>query len=234
VAADATEIGASYDELRAGFAAAISHELRTPLARLLGVVESALLPGADIRAIVGTVTNEIAVMAELIDDVLLISQLEQPGLILGGGGAPAVDVLRQTAVQVASEADAARTTIVVAGDRDVVVPVRESMFRAVARNLMDNVIRYAGPGATLHITVRAEQGGVVLEASDNGVGVPPEALPRLFERFYRADPARQARGSGLGLAIVKHIAIAAGGRVWATDSPGGGLTIRCIFPNPQS
>lgn len=69
----------------------------------------------------------------------------------------------------------------------------------------------------------------MLEAADNGAGVAEEHLPRLFERFFRADRVRGAGGTGLGLAVVKHIVTAAGGSVQATETPGGGLTIRCVF-----
>jgi two-component system phosphate regulon sensor histidine kinase PhoR len=73
---------------------------------------------------------------------------------------------------------------------------------------------------------------VVLVAADDGVGVAEEDLPRLFERFYRADRARSSRGSGLGLAIVKHVVTSAGGTVEASGGRGRGLTIRCSFPVP--
>jgi two-component system sensor histidine kinase MprB len=78
--------------------------------------------------------------------------------------------------------------------------------------------------------LRQEGEGVVLIAADSGVGVEKADLPRLFERFYRADRARASRGTGLGLAIVKHIVTSAGGRVEASSRRGGGLEIRIVFP----
>lgn len=220
----------SYDELRAGFAAAVSHELRTPLARLLSVVESALFPEADVESIVATVRTEIAAMAELIDDVLLISQLENPDLIMGTRGTVALTMVIEVADQFLDAARQAGVTIDISGDESARVPIRESMFRAVVRNLIENAVRYAGPGTTLQMSVRGDEGLLELVASDDGAGVPDEALSRLFERFYRADPARHARGTGLGLAIVKHVVMAAGGHVEASGSEGKGLTIRCTFP----
>jgi signal transduction histidine kinase len=80
------------------------------------------------------------------------------------------------------------------------------------------------------VALRHENGFRLLSVSDDGVGVGPEDLPRLFERFYRADRARATRGTGLGLAIVKHIVEAAGGTVEAAAEPGHGLEIRCLFP----
>jgi signal transduction histidine kinase len=99
------------------------------------------------------------------------------------------------------------------------------MLRVVVENLAKNAVRYAGPGATLTVTVRSGE----LRAADDGAGVSPRDLPRLFERFYRADRVRGAGGTGLGLAVVKHIVGAAGGRVEASGGPGEGLTIRCLF-----
>ena len=81
------------------------------------------------------------------------------------------------------------------------------------------------------IPVISEDGAVVLTAADNGVGVLERDLPRLFERFYRADRVRGSRGTGLGLAVVKHIVAAAGGTVDADGAPGHGLTITCRFPS---
>ena len=93
-----------------------------------------------------------------------------------------------------------------------------------------SAIRYAGDGARLRLTVKAEGDDVVLTADDDGAGVSEEDVQRLFERFYRADRARASRGTGLGLAIVKHIVSSAGGQVQAASGPGEGLRIRIAFP----
>ena len=100
------------------------------------------------------------------------------------------------------------------------------MLAVLVENLARNAIRYAGPGASFTVTLGEGQ----LQASDNGVGVSNEDLPRLFERFYRSDRARGSGGSGLGLAVVKHITAAADGTVEATQTPGHGLTITARFP----
>jgi signal transduction histidine kinase len=103
------------------------------------------------------------------------------------------------------------------------------MMRVVAENLVQNAIRYAGEGATVGVVGRDEAGRGVLEVADDGAGVAEADLPRLFERFFRADRARASRGTGLGLAIVKHVVGSAGGSVEATGGPGRGLRIRCVF-----
>jgi two-component system phosphate regulon sensor histidine kinase PhoR len=105
------------------------------------------------------------------------------------------------------------------------------MVRMLAENLTENAIRYAGHGASFTLSVRREGASAVLAASDDGIGVTAKDLPRLFERFYRADAARASRGTGLGLAIVKHVVTAAGGTVEARGERAAGLEIRCVFPS---
>ena len=110
------------------------------------------------------------------------------------------------------------------------IPLRQRMLEIVATNLVENAIRYGGPGATFTLSVREEGESVVVTGADDGPGVSDEDLPRLFERFYRSDRARASRGTGLGLAIVKHVIASAGGSAEAMNRPGGGLEVRCTMP----
>src|SRR5579862_9543167 len=104
------------------------------------------------------------------------------------------------------------------------------MLKMVAENLAENAIRYAGHGATFTLSVSREPNWLVLSGADDGIGVSEADLPRLFERFWRADAARTTRGTGLGLAIVKRIVTAAGGSVEPVGARGQGLTVLCRFP----
>ena len=221
---------AAYEELRAGFTAAVSHELRTPLARLLALLDTALLPDADPHELIEQAQDEVAQIRELIDDVLFLSELESGHEIVGLGSTEALPILAEVAESVAEQAARAGVTVAVEGDENVLLPLRPRMIRVVVQNLAENAIRYAGPGARLTLAARHESGGTVLVASDDGVGVAEEDLTRLFERFYRTDRARASRGTGLGLAIVKHVVSSAGGVVEASGARGEGLTIRCVFP----
>ena len=115
------------------------------------------------------------------------------------------------------------------GGDEVEIPLRPRMLRVVVENLVANAIRYSGPGSTCTVTITQEGLSPVLLVSDDGGGVKRDDLPRLFERFYRADQARSSRGTGLGLAIVKHIVTSAGGTVEASGGPGLGLEIACRF-----
>jgi len=213
----------AYQELRAGFTAAVSHELRTPLARLLVLLETATLPGADVDDLVEQARQEIEQTRDLIDDVLFLGELET--------GREVVSLGRTRALPIADRAEHAEVTLILSGGPGVELPLRPRMLRVVVENLVANSIRYAGPGSTCTLTISHEGAGPLLVVADDGKGVEEGDLLRLFERFYRADQARTSRGTGLGLAIVKHIVTSAHGTVEARGGPGRGLEIVCRFPS---
>jgi signal transduction histidine kinase len=221
----------AYEELRSGFTAAVSHELRTPLARLLALLETATLPGEDVAELVGRARAEVEQIRELIDDVLFLSELETRRAVVALSSTPVLPALREVADELEESAARAGVTLRVEGDDLATIALRPRMLRVVAQNLAENSIRYAGPGARCVLSVERADGHVVLRVSDDGIGVSEGDLPRLFERFYRADRVRASRGTGLGLAIVKHVVGAAGGSVEASGARGRGLTVRCAFPD---
>ena len=220
-----------FEELRVGFTAAVSHELRTPLARLLALLDSASLPSADTKALVEQAKQEVESMAELVDDVLFLSELETGRAVVGLGDVPVAPIVRDVVEALRASAERHAQDIVTLVAEDVVVAVRPRILRVLLENLVTNAIRYAGDGARCTVSARNEGDAVLLAVADNGPGVPREELARLFERFFRGDRARTTRGTGLGLAIVKHVVTQAGGEVEARRGPGGiGLEIRCTFP----
>ncbi|HET7130496.1 MAG TPA: HAMP domain-containing sensor histidine kinase [Gaiellaceae bacterium] len=220
----------AYDELRTGFTAAVSHELRTPLARILALLDSAELPGADVQELIAQARVEVEDAGALIDEILFLSELESGREVVALGHTAALPVLRDVLAGLDDVAARAGVELAAVGDGEAEVPLRPRMLRIVAENLAENAIRYAGHGATFTFDVARAGDSVVLTAADDGVGVSLSALDRLFERFYRADAARTTRGTGLGLAIVKHIVVAAGGEMDADGGPGRGLRIRATFP----
>lgn len=224
------DAGPSYDELRAGFTAVVSHELRTPLARLLALIETASLPDTDTSGFLDEMRHEVEQMRELVDEILFLSELETGREIVALAPARALPVLQETVAGLADPAERAGVRLSAEGDAELELPLRPRMLRAVAENLAENAIRYAGEGASFALTVERDGESVVLRAEDDGAGVDERDLPRLFERFYRADRARASRGTGLGLAIVKHIVTSAGGQIEARGGGGRGLAIRCVFP----
>ena len=220
----------AYDELRTGFTAAVSHELRTPLARILALLDSADLPGADVHGLIAQARVEVEDAGVLIDEILFLSELESGREVVALGHTAALPVLRAVSAGLDDAAARAGVDLAADGDAEVEVPLRPRMLRIVAENLAENAIRYAGHGARFTFNVSRAGDFVVMTSADDGVGVPPAAVERLFERFYRADAARTTRGTGLGLAIVKHIVVAAGGDMDADGGPGRGLRIRARFP----
>ncbi|MGI8479025.1 MAG: sensor histidine kinase [Gaiellaceae bacterium] len=221
---------AAYEELRSGFTAAVSHELRTPLARLLTLLETATLPGEDVIELVERATREVEQITELIDEILFLSELESGARVVSLGPTPVRPVLEEALDELAERASRAGVELRLDCAADIELAIRPRMLRVLTRNLAENAIRYAGPGTTFTLrAAREHASSIVLSGRDDGIGVEESALPRLFERFYRADRARASRGTGLGLAIVKHIVTQADGTVDARGGRGKGLEIRCIF-----
>jgi two-component system phosphate regulon sensor histidine kinase PhoR len=221
----------AYEELRSGFTAAVSHELRTPLARLLTLLETATLPGEDAQELVGQATREVEQITELIDEVLFLSELESGARVVALGAMPVAPALEDALDELSERADRADVALRLECDPATELAIRPRMLRVVARNLAENAIRYAGPGSTFTLSVeRGDDGSVTVTGRDDGQGLDEAEIPRLFERFYRADTARASRGTGLGLAIVKHVVTQAGGSVDARGGLGRGLEIRCAFP----
>jgi signal transduction histidine kinase len=220
----------AYQELRQGFTAAVSHELRTPLARLLVLLESATLPGADVDELMEQARQEVEQARELIDDVLFLGELETGREVVSLGRTRGKPVVEEVVASFRERANHAEVALEVRADGRVELPLRPRMLRVVVENLLANAIRYAGPGTTCTVELTNPAEGPTLAVSDDGKGVDAADLPRLFERFYRGDQARTSRGTGLGLAIVKHVVTAAGGEVEATSEPGSGLEIRARFP----
>jgi signal transduction histidine kinase len=222
---------ASYEELRSGFTAAVSHELRTPLARLMALLETALLPGSDVQELIERARLEVDQATELIDEVLFLSALETGREVVALGKTAVLPIAREVLAELEEQAARAGLSLRAEGDESIEVPLRPRMLRVLVDNLAANAIRYAGHGSTFTLAAaHGPDGRPAIVARDDGIGVGADHLPRLFERFYRADPARTSRGTGLGLAIVKHIVASAGGEVEAAGERGAGLEIRCTFP----
>jgi len=199
-----------------------SHELRTPLARIR--------MGVELNKDPKEIERDIAELDALIDEILFLSELESGKEVVALGRTNALPVVEDVVRTLDDTAARAGVQLRTDGDPDVDLPLRPRMLRMVAENLTENAIRYAGHGATFTLSARREGATVVLAGADDGIGVSAADLPRLFERFFRADRARASRGTGLGLAIVKHVVTAAGGSVEATSARGTGLAIRCVFP----
>jgi signal transduction histidine kinase len=141
--------------------------------------------------------------------------------VVGEAWAEFLDRARTRRIKITVAANAARR---VRADPDA--------LRQILTNLFDNALRHTPPGGRITVTAEASPSGVTIAVADTGSGIASEHLPRIFERFYRADPgrSREEGGTGLGLAIVKHLMEAHGGRVEARSTLGEGTTILLFFP----
>jgi two-component system phosphate regulon sensor histidine kinase PhoR len=229
------------DRLRRDFVANASHELRTPLTSVRGFVE-ALEDGAldeppTARRFLGKIRVHADRMAALVSDLLELSRLESgerpprwetvsPGEVVEDVVASLGEQARGRQIVVSAEAaDAPEVTS--DGDR----------LRQILENLLENAIKYTPPGG--HVSVRAAaagDGGVAFEVADDGPGIPPEHLPRIFERFYRVDKARSREmgGTGLGLSIVKHLAEGMDASVDVESEPGRGTRFTVRIPERRA
>jgi two-component system phosphate regulon sensor histidine kinase PhoR len=238
---DTTELTRVAD-MRKDFVANVSHELKTPLAAIRGYAETlrdgALEEPATARRFTERILNQCRRLQELLDDLLTLSRLE--------GVAPALErepvdlgaVVRRAVELIAAKAREKRVEIVVEEETVPPLPGDPDGLERLVLNLLDNAIKYNRPegkvtlrlsGADAEATEATE---AVIEVSDTGIGIPPESIPRLFERFYRVDKgrAREEGGTGLGLAIVKHVAQAHGGQVEVESRIGRGSTFRVKLP----
>jgi two-component system phosphate regulon sensor histidine kinase PhoR len=228
------------ENVRRDFVANVSHELKTPVTAIKGAADT-LMDGAaeepDTRSrFLAIIQRQSERLSALISDTLSLARIEQTveqGSV-GLSEGPLEPVL-ESAVAVCE---------LLASDREVQVDVQcdpallarldPPLLEQAVINLLQNAITYSPRGDRVEVRARATEAGVEILVTDHGPGIAPEHLARIFERFYRIDPARsrEAGGTGLGLAIVKHIALAHGGRVAVDSAPGKGSTFRIQLPRP--
>jgi two-component system phosphate regulon sensor histidine kinase PhoR len=224
------------ESARQEFVANVSHELRTPLSLIKGYVET-LLDGArdnpDVATkFLQTIDRNAERLRLLIEDLLTISELESGRVKLSLQAVALGPVVAKVLEDFKTRAEAKGMRLVNQAP-DLAIRADVDRLEQVLGNLVDNAIKYGRAKGAVTVGGRAADGGQVeVFVQDDGPGIPPEALERLFERFYRVDKARSREqgGTGLGLAIVKHIVQSHGGRVWATSEPGHGATFSFVLP----
>jgi two-component system phosphate regulon sensor histidine kinase PhoR len=227
------------EAVRRDFVANVSHELRTPLTVISGFVETLqdeALPPALRRQFLGMAEHNVRRMQRIVDDLLDLSRIESGGwrpkpVVLDVAPA-ATEVLQPLQGAAAAKGVALRTDIAPGAEQLFADP---TAVRQVLANLAENALRHTLAGEVVVFSA-PDAGGLWLGVRDTGVGISAEHLPRIFERFYRADPgrSREAGGTGLGLSIVRHLAESHGGRVRAESTPGSGTTIAAFFPDRRS
>jgi two-component system phosphate regulon sensor histidine kinase PhoR len=225
------------DEIRRDFVANVSHELRTPLSILRGYIETMLddpkMPRSETARILEVMDQHSKRLGFLANDLLTLAQLESGRSKVELGEIDLLlfftDLVRDWNKKFAAKN--LEATIDVADDCPS-IRADEARLREVFDNLLDNALKYSNENGKIQLGAKRRAKDVVLSVSDDGIGIAAEDLPRVFERFYRADKARSRElgGTGLGLSIVKHIAQLHGGSVEAESEPGKGTTIRVLLP----
>lgn len=225
------------EAVRRDFAVNVSHELKTPigaLSLLAETVEQAADDPEAVRRFVGRMQTETSRLSALVHEIIELSRLQVPDP-LGEPREISVDAV------VAEAVDRARTRavgkdieITVGGDHGAVVWGDHDLLVTAVRNLLDNAVAYSETGTHVGVgtVIKAADHAVEIAVVDQGVGIAPDDQPRLFERFYRVDPARsrETGGTGLGLSIVKHVAADHGGEVTVWSEPGRGSTFTMRLP----
>jgi len=220
------------ENVRKEFVANVSHELRTPLAIIKGYVET-LLDGEpvappDAEQFLRTIQRHSRRLEALIEDLLTISALESQQVRLDVGPASLRSIASAVSEELSAQAKAKSIGVAIEIAEDAPqVRADAQRLHQVLFNLLDNAVKYTQAGGQVRIFAKDGAEEIEVCVADNGSGIAPEHLPRIFERFYRADKARSRElgGTGLGLSIVKHIVQAHGGRVWAESELGQGSTI---------
>ena len=234
---DITELKRA-DEIRRDFVANVSHELRTPLSILRGYIETMLddpkMSRAECARVLEVMDQHSKRLGLLANDLLTLAQLESGRSTLELSEIDLLkfftDLIRDWQKEFSGKRLKARSYV---ADDCPSIRADEARLREVFDNLLDNAVKYSGKGGEISLSaVRRRDGESVLSVADQGIGISQEDLPRIFERFYRADKARSRElgGTGLGLSIVKHIAQLHSGRTEAESQPGHGTTIRVILP----
>lgn len=224
------------DRMRIDFVANASHELKTPVAAILATTETLRSAIEDdpeaAKRFVATLGSESTRLSELVTDLLDLARLDQAAGV-EAENCDASEIVRRVADSPPREA---AVSITVQADDPAPTRVRAEDLSLAVRNLMDNAIRHTPPGGSIHLSVQTTGSEVRIVVSDTGEGIPAKDLPRIFERFYRVDPARgrDTGGTGLGLAIVRHVAESAGGNVSADSTYGEGSTFTLSLPAAHS
>ncbi|MDR3074223.1 MAG: PAS domain-containing protein [Deltaproteobacteria bacterium] len=231
---DATEI-MRLERVRRDFVANVSHELRTPLTAVAGYAETLTLCEDlkdEYRNFAGIIYKHASMLGKTIGDLLSLARIEDAreeaplaptdaSLAFAEASAACGELLKAKGLRVAADMDGPT------------VMANAPLLAQVFRNLLENACRYSPEGGVVRVTAARREDAVLFTVADNGPGIPREALPRIFERFYQVKKERNSGTAGIGLAICKHIVERCGGRIWA-ESPHGEAATAMMFTLPAA
>lgn len=223
------------ETVRRDFIANISHELRTPTASLKVLAETLQEGAVDDPAVAKDFLDKISIesdrLAQMVNELSELSRIESGEDSLKAGPMDIGEVVMRVVERLEAQADRAGLSLAldVPSGLPKALADRESVEQVLV-NLLHNAIKFTPSGGRINLAAKLEGDNILISVADTGVGIPADDLPRIFERFYKADKARAGGGTGLGLAIAKHIVEVHGGKIWAESIEGKGSTFTFTLP----
>jgi two-component system, OmpR family, sensor histidine kinase SenX3 len=228
------------ESVRRDFVANVSHELKTPVGAIKLLAEAVSDAAEDpdaVRRFAGRMLTESDRLSRLVQQIIELSRLQDDDPLDSPVVVSVDDVVAAAVDATVIDANARGIKIVTGGAQGMKVFGNEEQVRAAVANLVANAVAYSGSDSTVVVSTKCAEGMVELSVVDQGIGIPSEELDRIFERFYRIDPARHRStgGTGLGLSIVKHVAATHGGeiRVWSVEGQGSTFTLTLPRANQE-
>ena len=221
------------DAVRRDFVANVSHELKTPIGAL-GLLSEAILGAKDqpdaVVKFASRMQMEAKRLTDLVQEIIDLSRLQSSDPLQKALDVEASDVVREAVAQAALSAESRKITVEIGEIEDAtVIGDRDQLIMAVL-NLVENAINYSPENTKVSVVVKVKEELLEISVTDQGIGIAEGELARVFERFYRVDPARSRMtgGTGLGLSIVKHVALNHGGdiKVWSKEGVGSTFTLQ--------
>jgi two-component system sensor histidine kinase SenX3 len=223
------------DETRRDFMANISHELKTPVGAI-GLLAETINSNSDNAEMVHkfskSILKESKRLTALVQDVIQLSRIQASETVQSAELLNIEDVLREAIERTAFKAERRKINVNFAPEKGLKIIGDEEMLAVAFKNIIENAIDYSPEGSNVAVTTEKDGTQVAVKVVDNGVGIAKEDLKRIFERFYRTDPARsrQTGGTGLGLSIVKHVITSHLGEIRVASKVGVGSTFTLLLP----
>ena len=221
------------DAVRRDFVANVSHELKTPIGAL-GLLSEAILGAKDqpdaVVKFASRMQTEAKRLTDLVQEIIDLSRLQSSDPLQKAFDVEASDVVREAVAQAAFSAESRQITVEIGEIEDATVNGDRDQLIMAVLNLVENAINYSPENTKVSVVVKVKQELLEISVTDQGIGIAEAELARVFERFYRVDPARSRMtgGTGLGLSIVKHVALNHGGdiKVWSREGVGSTFTLQ--------
>ncbi len=221
------------DDVRRDFVANVSHELKTPIGALILLAEASADAASDpesVRRFAGRMQHEATRLSVMVNELIDLSRLQSDDPLSHADEVCVDELIADAVDRTRTAATAKQISLAVGGDTGLRIYGDPEQLVTALRNLLDNAVKYSNPRTKIGVATRQDGAWVEISVTDQGIGIPRADLDRIFERFYRVDPARSRAtgGTGLGLSIVKHVSANHGGevRVWSLEGAGSTFTLR--------